>query len=155
MKLGAIPKIGNNLSHDTALSLYKSLLLPHFYYSDTIYCCTSVNNLNTFQILQNAACRSILLADFETHIAEMHSFSQLLYIENKRDLDMACLCHKSIYFSGLLSLSQLNVRVVLVVGRYTRVCNTMKMNISRMQNHHSLKTIRDHARFSILEYGTQ
>ena len=132
MKLGALHKIRNNLNQGTALSLYKSLVLPHFDYCDTVYTCSALVNLNKLQLSQNAACRTILLADFDEHIHVLHKRLGLLYLDDRRDLHLTCLCHKSVYFNDLSSLSNFFVPVVPVVGRYTRACDMVKLRIPHM-----------------------
>ena len=106
MKLGAIQKIRDNLTQPIALSLYTSLVLPHLDYCDIVYDCSSNQNLNRLQILQNSACRTILLVDADTHITDMHNRLGLLTLQSRRDLRMSISCHKSIYFSGQSSLAQ-------------------------------------------------
>ncbi len=133
MKLGAIRKIRKNLTQPIALSLYKSLVLPHLDYCDIVFDCASKEHLNRLQIFQNSACRTILLADSDTHISDMHNQLGLLYLQNRRDLHLAVTCHKSIYFNGLSSLSEFYIPVVSVTGRSTRQTDTVCMRVPRMR----------------------
>ena len=89
MKLEALRKIQGNTKPNTALSLFKSLVLPYFDYCDSAYTCTSLANLNELHLLPNAVCRTILLADFDEHIDIMHKHLGLLYLDDHRDFHMA------------------------------------------------------------------
>ena len=133
MKIGAISKIRRNLDQGTALMLYKSMVLPHFDYCDVVYCCSTKANLNRLQMLQNNACRTILLAPFDTHISDMHQDLSLLTLQNRRDLHMCVSCHKSIYFDGKSCLSGFYVPVTAVTGRSTRAADTLVMKVPRMR----------------------
>ena len=59
-RLGAISRVRKYVTRDIALSLYKSLVVPHFDFGDIIYVHTSNDNLYKLQVLQNNACRIIL-----------------------------------------------------------------------------------------------
>ena len=133
MKLGAIRKICKNLTQPIALSLYKSLVLPHLDYCDIVFDCANQESLSRLQILQNSACRTILLADAESHVQDMHNALGLLSLQNRRDLHLAFSCHKSIYFNGLSSLSQYYVPVVSITGQSTRQTDTVCMRVPRMR----------------------
>ena len=52
--------------------LYKSLVLPHLDYCDLIYMCTTEDNLQRLQYIQNCACQIILRADNYTSILQLH-----------------------------------------------------------------------------------
>ena len=62
-KIGMIKKVRYLIDHSIALSLYKSLVLPHLDYCDTIYMTSTQEDLNKLQLAQNVACRTLLLAD--------------------------------------------------------------------------------------------
>ena len=49
-KLGAIRKVRDVLDRSTTLTLYKSLVLPHFDYCDTVYMTSALKNLNKLQL---------------------------------------------------------------------------------------------------------
>ena len=55
-KLGILRRSREYLDTTTGLTLYKSLVLPHLDYYDTVYMCTIVQNLNKLQLIQNGAC---------------------------------------------------------------------------------------------------
>ena len=84
------------------------------------------------QILQNSACRTILLADCDTHVVDTHNTLGLLSLQNRHDLHMSVNCHKSIYFQGLSSLSGFYVPILRVTGRTTRQAETFIIHVPRM-----------------------
>ncbi len=92
-------KSRNFLDHKTSITLYKSLVLLHFDYCDIVYDCTSLGNLQKLQKLQNSACRTMLLADNRTPIAEMHDNLQLLTLKQRRELHLSVDCHKHVNIS--------------------------------------------------------
>ena len=129
--MGAIRKIRKNLDQSTALSLYKCLVLPHIDHCDIKYDSASQKNLQKLQLLQNCPCRAILLANFDTHIVDMHQSLNLLMLKQCRNLHMSVTCHKSVYFSGESSLLNFYVAVLQVHGRNTRYADSNKMQIPR------------------------
>ena len=60
------------LNQHTALTLYKSLVLPYFDFGGTVYSVASVANSDHLQKLQNLACRTILLLNRDAHVRDMH-----------------------------------------------------------------------------------
>ena len=131
MKLGAIRKIRHNLDRGTTLLLYKSLVLPLIDYCDIVYGATFKDKLNKLQLLQNNACRTVLLADMDHHISDMHRELGLLSLYQQRGLHLCCQAHKSIYFNNMSSLSDFFVPVVEVTGRYTRYSDKCRMQVPK------------------------
>ena len=104
----------------TSLTLYKSLLLPHFDYGDTVYSVTWQHNLNRLQKLQNSACRSILMLNREAHIFEMHNVLNRQYLSDRRYLHYTTDCHKAVYQSDVYCMGKFMVPVSHVMPRTTR-----------------------------------
>ena len=44
-----------------ALSLYRSVVLPHYNYCATIHMCANKGTLHKLQLVQNVGCRTVLL----------------------------------------------------------------------------------------------
>ena len=59
-KICVIRKSRDVISQQTALTLYKNLVSPHFEYCSMVYECTTKHNLNRLQLIQNQGCRVIL-----------------------------------------------------------------------------------------------
>ena len=60
------------VGQETALTLYKSLVLLHLDYVDAAYMVASKETLRKLQLIQNVACRVILRAENRDSVAEMH-----------------------------------------------------------------------------------
>ena len=59
-KIGVIKKVRNCLDNKLALTLYKSLVLPHIDYCDVVYVSATKESLSKLQLVQNKACQVIL-----------------------------------------------------------------------------------------------
>ena len=70
--MGAIWKVREYIDQPRALRLHKSLILPHYDYCDTVYMTGNKDSLNKLQLLQNSACRTMLFANRDCHISDMH-----------------------------------------------------------------------------------
>ena len=132
-KLGAIHKLRMNVDQSTALRLYKSLVLPHFDYCDSVYMTASKDILNRLQLVQNSVCRTILLANRETHIAEKHVDLGLLYLNERRDLHFSFLLHKNIYNEHDTGLSGQLVNCNTAAVRHTHGSSSHNMVVPRMR----------------------
>ena len=62
-KIRLLGRIRHIIDRDTALLLYKTLIVPIYDYCDHIYFPISVNNADSLQKLQNIALRSIVRAE--------------------------------------------------------------------------------------------
>ena len=87
----------------------KSLILPHFDNCDTVYMTAIKESLHKLQLLQNHACRVILLCNWETHIIDMHTDLGLLMLDERRNLHFAFQLHKTVHGNDDGSLHQLMV----------------------------------------------
>ncbi len=94
-KLGILRKSREYLDQSTSLLLYKSLVLPHLDYCDLVYMCTTLHNLNRLQLVQNQACRTILMAPKETSTQNMHKQLELPLLAQRRQLHLSTECYKN------------------------------------------------------------
>ena len=72
----------------------------HMDYCDIIYNSAMKDQLNKLQLVQNTACRTILLCDRDAHIEDMHIELGLLKLYTRRQLHLATTCHKAIHSMG-------------------------------------------------------
>ena len=91
--LGRIRKF---IKQETSLLLFKTLLLPVLDYGDVIYGVASQVNVERVQKIQNAACRVVLMAHKRTHIAELHSTLNLMYLRDRRAFHLATFAYKCV-----------------------------------------------------------
>ena len=117
-------------------------MVPHFDYGDTVYCTTSMYNLDRLQKLQNSACRSILGRERDTSVKELHRDLSLLTLESRRFIHMGMECHKSVHSEGGYSLSQFFVPLANVRQRQTRASIAKRMHVPRAKTNVGHKAIR-------------
>ena len=123
------------------MALYKSLVLLHFDYCDNVYECTSNENLHKLQLVQNSACRTLLLADMDMHIEDMHRDLGLPTLQQRRVLHLGYLRHKNIFFNGCASLAHFYVPVLPVAGRVTRSVTKRSLVVPRRRSNVGKKGI--------------
>ncbi len=119
-KMGAIRKVRQCVDENTALRLYKSLILPHFDYCDTVYMTATKESLQKLQLLQNHACRVMLLCDREAHILDMHTNLGLLLLDERRNLHFGFQLHKTVHGKDKGCLSQYMIPVAQTGRAVTR-----------------------------------
>ncbi len=90
-------------SYKHGLTFYNSLVLPHITYCDVVYATAKQESLNKLQLVQNVACRTILLADKYSNVANMHQNFGLNYLADCRKFHFGNLCHKNIFTDGVRS----------------------------------------------------
>ncbi len=134
-RLGAIRKVRNCLGQQLALSLYRSLVLPHYDYCSTIYMCANKETLQRLQLVQNIGCRTILLAGKHTPIAEMHKQLGLPPLEVRSNVQLSQLCHKNIFPDKPQSLTKFFTPARIIGGRCTRVVCNNNMVVPRLSTY--------------------
>ena len=87
-RLGAISRVRKYIDQNLALSLYKSLVLPHFDFADVVYVHTSALNLSKLQTIQNNALRMILQKGKMSHVVEMHQTMQVETLFERRSFHL-------------------------------------------------------------------
>ena len=115
-KLGIFARCRKYISQDTALTLYKSLILPHFDYCDQVWDTCTLKQQDHLQILQNRALRTIVRAPQRTHIPDLHKQCQLTTLQERRTFHLATTIYKVMnglmpsYLLDLLQTPQHNHR---------------------------------------------
>ena len=95
-KLGILQRARDYLDTNTSLLLYESLVQLHLDYCDLVYMCTTLQNLNKLQLIENGACRIILCVSKDTSIEQMHKELGIPTLEQCRQYHMANECYKSV-----------------------------------------------------------
>ncbi len=139
-KLGILRRSREYLDKSTSLIPYKSLVLPHLDYCDTAYMCTTVQNLNKLQLIQNGACRTILKVPKDTSVDNMHKELALPTLPQRRQYHMATECYKSVTTPN----SGLNFMFNRVGSnrRTTRLVTNLGMIIPRLNSNQGRKAFR-------------
>ncbi len=93
-RLGMLSRIRKNVTKDTALMLYKSLVLPHLEYCDVVWdnCVSKLKD--TLQKLQNTACKLILKRNRFAHTDEIHHVLKLWKLSERRTFHTACTAYR-------------------------------------------------------------
>ena len=123
-----IRKSRDFISQHTALTLYKSLVLPHFEYCSLVYECTSKHNLNRLQLIRNQGCLVILRADRYESVNNMHTTLKLKHLDERRSIKMALECPKYVYQAESSLTSFFKKKNT---GRQTRHSNSMLVDKTR------------------------
>lgn len=113
-KIGCMARMASFLSPQIKLTLYKSLISPHFDYCSSIFWNMNKQNFEILQKLQNKCMRVILMCNRRTHINDMLKATQLLSVKQrvmyntyllifkmKNNLVPSYLCSKIIYNSDV------------------------------------------------------
>ena len=141
-KVGVIRKVRHCLTQKLALTLYKSLVLPHIDYCDVVYMSATKESLNKLQLVQNKGCRAILGAAARDHIDEMHRDLRLLKLEDRRNLHLGLLCHKNVYPEGEQGLEKYFVKANNIgVSRVTRTNTMANVKIPKINSTSGRKAI--------------
>ncbi len=133
-KVRLLKKIRHNIDHPTALTLYKSLVLPHLDYCDMIYMTALVEVLNKLQLVQNVACRTLLLADKYASISEMHSELGLMKLDCKRNVHLGNLCHKTVHSEHSTWLSKFFKNIRQLGNRVSHRTNERNVVVLRIRS---------------------
>ena len=143
-RLGAVRRARKFLDVSTSLVLYKSLVLPYLDYGDTVFCTTSVYNLDRLQKIQNSACRSILCRERDTSVEAMHNDLSLLYLCERRYIHLGVECHKSVYGGGEYCLTKYFVPLHAVRPWATRATMSNKLHVPWVKTTVGSKALRVH-----------
>ncbi len=77
-KLRILHQAREYLDQKTSVLLYKSLFVPYLNYCDATYMCGTATDLHQLQLIQNAACRTILRVPKYTGADYMHTELKLM-----------------------------------------------------------------------------
>jgi hypothetical protein len=93
--LGVLRRASPFINQATRVTLYNTLMLPHFEYCCTVWGCSiTQSNLHQLQIIQNCAMRIILNCDSRTHIDDMLKDLHWLNVEKRLLYNMSVLVWK-------------------------------------------------------------
>ncbi len=95
--LGVLRRIKPFVPQKSLITIYNTMILPHFDYAITIWSNCNVSSLNKIQKLQNAAMRIILGVPFRTHVNDM-----------LRDLSFMDIRSRILYSTGCMMFKVLN-----------------------------------------------
>ena len=79
-----LAKLKRYLKDDTALLIYKSMILPYFDYADVIFCKANKKDLDKLQKLQNKCLRICTSRDRRFNADRAHALSNIPYLNDRR-----------------------------------------------------------------------
>ena len=120
-RLGAVRRERKFLDVNMSLSLYKSLVVPHFDYSGK---------------------EIILGRERESSVVELHRDLSILPLESRVFIHMGNECHKSVYSDGMYSLAQFFVPLTDVRARKMRASTANRLRIPKAKTNAGHKAIR-------------
>ena len=132
-KLGILRRARDYLNKNTKILLYKSLVLPHLDYCDLVYMCTTEQNLQKIQQIQNSACRTILQADIDTPTVMLHKELNLPTMKQRRHIHMAMECFNNIK-NEEAGLHKMFKPIYITRIRTTRSENQNLMNVANTRS---------------------
>ena len=84
-------------------------------------------SLNKLQLVQNVACRTLLLANKETSVDLMHEELKLMKLSTSRNIHLGNLCHKNVH-----------LEMPSGVNKYFQRRATAAIRVSRRANQYTL-----------------
>ncbi len=97
--------------------------------------------LNKLQLVQNVACRTMLLADKYTNISEMHNELGLMQLKCRRDVHFGNLCHKTVHSDEKTGLSKFFVKIHDRGTRVSRRTNEYNVCVPNIRSNIGRKSI--------------
>ncbi len=88
-KIKLLGRIRHIIDRDTAMLLYKMLIVPIFDYCDYIYYSLGAVSAENLQKLQNTALRCIIRAEPRTAIQQLHTTTQMPRLDIRRKIHVA------------------------------------------------------------------
>ncbi len=130
-RLGLLMRIRKNITKDTALMLYKSLVVPHLEYCDVIWDTCAGILKDKIQKLQNRACKIILKTKKQAHTNDIHSKLRLWKLSERRRFHTACLAYKCKHNPQPTYLSNLYQQVNQIHQHNTRQASNRDLFVVR------------------------
>lgn len=82
-KIGFLARISNKLTPEHRITIYKSIIAPHFEYCSSILSTSNVGEFSRLQKLQNRAMRIVLRCKKRTHVQDMMDALQWLSVKQR------------------------------------------------------------------------
>ena len=109
-KLHLLSKMRRYLVEDTAINIYKSMLLPYFDYGDVIYDKANAGPLKKLQTLQNKCLRLCLGRDNRFSTDAVHKLSKSPFLKDRRHAHVLNFMYKRKDRKDLLNVREIRTR---------------------------------------------
>ena len=126
-KLGTLYKVRKYMTIDSALAIYKQMIMPLFDYSGFLLISCNKTDREDLQIIQNNALRCCLTLRQNDRISlvEIHRRAKLVSLEQRRCIQLISL---------LFLYGKMNPDVVVVPPRNTRAAKRKKYKTAKYEN---------------------
>ena len=126
-KIKTLDKIRRYLNKDSALAIYKQMILPLFDYSGFLLLSCYKTDREDLQVIQNNALRLCLDIKLNDRISliEIHKKANLISLEQRRCVQLLCLLYQH---------GELNVNVFVIPARNTRAVHIRKFKTEIYRN---------------------
>ena len=150
-----LSKLRHHLTKAACITLFKSMILPHFDYGDIIYSAASLNQLTKLQRIQNNCLRICFRADLPLSVDELHRAACLNLLTKRREhhlLNFAYIrtLHPNLTDNRLINTRAHNLPLLKVTRpnctQFTKSVDFKSATLWNAQSNH-LRAIRDHANF--------
>ena len=84
-KMTLLAKLKKYLRDDSALLIYKTMLLPYFDYADVIFCKSNLKDLGKLQTLQNKCLRICMGRERRFDTNRAHKLSNVPFLKDRRE----------------------------------------------------------------------
>ena len=132
--LAVMRRVKPFVPRSSLITIYNTMVLPHFDYAITIWSSCSVINLNKLQKLQNTAMRIILSVPYRTHINDMLRTLGFMNIRDRIIYLTGCMMYKvkneiapsylNELFRPVSTIHSVNTRGSVNGDLYVPKCNT-------------------------------
>ena len=109
-KMTLLAKLKNYLLDDTALLIYKTMILPYFEYVDVIFCMSNQKDLGKLQTLQNKCIRICMCKERRFDTNRAHKQSNIPFLSDRRKAHVCNFMYKRMSKPGLLNKREIRTR---------------------------------------------
>ena len=109
-KITLLAKLKKYLRDDSALLIYKTMLLPYFDYADVIFCKANQKDISKLQTLQNKCLRICMGKERRFDTNRAHKLSNVPFLEDRREAHVGNFMYKRKSKPGLLNRREIRTR---------------------------------------------
>ena len=149
-KLGVLSRCRKFITRDTALTLYKAMVLPHFDYCDNVWDTCNQALKDHLQVLQNRALRVILRALPRSNVRDLHNQCKVTTLQERRDFHLANTMYKALH--GLLPVYLANLFSTARHSHRTRAASAMSLSLPKVRLETGKKPLHTEVRSCITTY---
>ena len=109
-KMILLAKLKRYLNNDSALLIYKTMLLPYFDYADVIVCKANCKDINKLQTLQNKCLRICSGMDKYFNTKRVHKLANVPFLKDRREAHVCNFMYKRKNNKALLNRREIRTR---------------------------------------------